>query len=215
MKIYSKWLSFHICPPKRRSLATWKTSAPSLLWILSKVKTTKKWNDYLQRITVSWLSFHAISRASFSRWILASINHQKKFISNKFNAWYADRVSKQFPNAVARGNVKVSLKSSYLKPLLARWIVETYYHLKHKNDSIIKGFDAAGISEDVTCANDVFTRVAKTLSMNRDNNRIFSSFFAFYFHHSITLFDLWNQLNFLFFCQIYLSLSLFWLQVRL
>ena len=34
----------------------------------------------------------------------------KKFISNKFNAWYADRVSKQLSNAVAPGDVKVSLK---------------------------------------------------------------------------------------------------------
>ena len=50
------------------------------------------------------------------------------------------------------------LKLSDLKPLHARWIVETYNHLKHQNDSIIKGFDAAGISEAITCANDVFTR---------------------------------------------------------
>ena len=82
----------------------------------------------------------------------------KKFISNKFNAWYADRVSKQLSNGVAPGDVKVSLKLSDLKPLHARWIVETYSYLKHQNDSIIKVFDAAGISEAITCANDVFTR---------------------------------------------------------
>ena len=43
----------------------------------------------------------------------------KKFISNKFNAWYADRVSKQLPNGVAHRDVKVSLKLSDLKPLHA------------------------------------------------------------------------------------------------
>ena len=48
-------------------------------------------------------------------------------------------------------HVKVSLKLSDLKPLHARWIVEAYNHLKHQNDSIIKGFDAAGISEAITC----------------------------------------------------------------
>ena len=32
-------------------------------------------------------------------------------------------------------------------------------HLKHQNDTIIKGFDAAGISEGITCANDVFAQV--------------------------------------------------------
>ena len=45
-----------------------------------------------------------------------SINQSaNKFISNKFNAWYADRVSKQLSNGVAPGDVKVSLKLSDLK----------------------------------------------------------------------------------------------------
>ena len=56
-----------------------------------------------------------------------SINQSaKKFISNKFNTWYADRVSKQLSDGVAPAEVKVSLKLSDLKPLYARWIVETY-----------------------------------------------------------------------------------------
>ena len=59
-----------------------------------------------------------------------SINQSAK----KFNAWYADRVSKKLLNGVAPGNVKVSPKLSDLKSLHARWIVETYNHLKHQND---------------------------------------------------------------------------------
>ena len=47
-----------------------------------------------------------------------------KFILNKFNAWYGDRVSKQLSNGVSPGNVKVSLKLSDLKPLHAPLIVE-------------------------------------------------------------------------------------------
>ena len=74
-----------------------------------------------------------------------------KFISNKFSAWYADRVSKQLSNGVAPGDVKVSLKLSDLKALHARWIVETQNHLKPQNAA-----DAAGISEAIVCANDVF-----------------------------------------------------------
>ena len=97
-----------------------------------------------------------------------SINQSaKKFISNKFNAWYADRVSKQLSNGVAPGDVKVSLKLSDLKPLHARWIVETYNHLKHQNDSIIKRSDAAGISEAITSANDIFTRVENPFDEQR------------------------------------------------
>ena len=90
-----------------------------------------------------------------------SINEsEKKFILNKFNAWYANRVSKHFSNRVGPDNVKVSLKLSDLKPLQARWIVETSNnYLKHQNDSIIKGFDAVEISEAITFANGVFTRI--------------------------------------------------------
>ena len=123
--------------------------------------------EYVQRITVSWLSFHTISRTSSSLWILVSINQQRNLISNKFNAWYADRVSKQLSNGVAPGDVKVSLKLSDLKPLHARWIVETYNHLKYQNDTIIKGFDAAGISEAITCANHVFTGVENPFDEQR------------------------------------------------
>ena len=66
-------------------------------------------------------------------------------------------VSKQLSNRVVPGDIKVSLEVSDLKPLHARLIVETYNYLKHQNDSIIKARDAAGISETITCANDVFT----------------------------------------------------------
>ena len=72
----------------------------------------------------------------------------------------------------------LSLKLSDLKPRHVRCIVETYSHLKRQSDSIIKGFNAAGISKAITCENDVFKRVEKT-SNEQSNNRIFSSFFAF------------------------------------
>ena len=86
-----------------------------------------------------------------------SINQSAmKFISNKLNAWYADRVSKQLSNGVAPGDIKGSLKLIDLKPLHAQWIVETYNQLKHQNDSIIKGFEVAGISEAIAY---VFIRV--------------------------------------------------------
>ena len=88
-----------------------------------------------------------------------SINQSaKKFISNKFNAWYADRVSKQMSNEVALGAVKTSLKLSDFKPHHKRFIVETYNHVKHQNYFIIKDFDAAGISQAITCESNVFTQ---------------------------------------------------------
>ena len=40
-----------------------------------------------------------------------SINQKvKKFVSHKFNTWYADRVSEQLRRGVAPGDVKVSNK---------------------------------------------------------------------------------------------------------
>ena len=83
------------------------------------------------------------------------------------NVWYADKVSKQLSNGVAPLDVKVSFKLSDLKPLYSRWIVKSSNLLKHQNDSIIKGFDAAGISKTITCANDVLTGVEKTFNEQR------------------------------------------------
>ena len=50
----------------------------------------------------------------------------KKFVSNRFNKWYAERVSRQLTNGKLPGDVKVSLKLSNLKPLHAKWVVEMY-----------------------------------------------------------------------------------------
>ena len=44
-----------------------------------------------------------------------SINQSaKKLILNKFNTWYADRVSKQFSYGVAPGDVKVSQNNLFM-----------------------------------------------------------------------------------------------------
>ena len=100
-------------------------------------------------------------------------------------------------NGVAPGNVKVSLKLSDLKPLHAWWIFETCNHLKHQNDFIIKGFDAAGISEAITCADDIFTRVGNPFETATE----FLVVFSLFFHENITLFDFLNQLTTVFFAK--------------
>ena len=117
------WLSFHICPPKRGSLFTRKTSAPWLSWILSKVK-----GHYVQRITVSQLSFQTISRTNSSLWILALINQQRN-LSQTSSTQYADRVSKKLSNWVAPDNFKVSLNwviwNLFMFGGLLRWYIES------------------------------------------------------------------------------------------
>ena len=56
----------------------------------------------------------------------------KKFVSNRFNKWYAERVSRQLTNGKLPGDVKVSLKLSNLKPLHAKWVVEMNEYLKQQ-----------------------------------------------------------------------------------
>ena len=82
----------------------------------------------------------------------------KKYVSSKFNEWYAERVSKQLMNGKAPGDVKISLKLSDLNPLHAKWIVEMYGYLKQQKESVVKGFEKAGILEAVKMAQEVYAR---------------------------------------------------------
>ena len=101
-----------------------------------------------------------------------SVNQKaRKFPPHKFNTWYVDRVSEQLRRGVAPGDVKVSMKLSNLKPLHARWIVEMFDYLKQQNESIVNGFDKAGITEAVKSANEVFSRIENPFTQKRENNK--------------------------------------------
>ena len=82
----------------------------------------------------------------------------KKCVSNQFNAWYAERVSRQLLSGKTPGDVKVSLKISDLKPLHANWIVKMYGYLIQQKESVIKGFEKASILEAVKMAEEVYSR---------------------------------------------------------
>ena len=82
----------------------------------------------------------------------------KKYVSSKFNEWYAESLSKQLMNGKAPGDVKVSLKLSDLKPLHAKWIVEMYGYQKQEKESVVKGFEKVGILEAVKMAQEVYAR---------------------------------------------------------
>ena len=101
----------------------------------------------------------------------------KRFISNTFNRWYVERASKQSSKEIASGDVKVSLKLSDLKSLQAKWIADTYNHLRKQSDSIIKCFDAAGITETIKFENDFFHKSRK--SFRRTEAKTFVKAFAF------------------------------------
>ena len=67
------------------------------------------------------------------------------------------RRKSQLTNGKSQGDVKVSLKLSDLKPLHAKWMVEMYEYLKQQKESIIKGFEKAGIIKTVKSVQDVCT----------------------------------------------------------
>ena len=82
----------------------------------------------------------------------------KKFVSNQFNKWFAERVSRQLTNGKSPGDVKVSLILSDLKPPHSRWVVEMYQILKEQKEFVMKGFEKAGIMKAVKSAQDIYTR---------------------------------------------------------
>ena len=140
-----------------------------------KGQDNKEMKRFCAKNNCYWLEFHTISqRRNKFRPLDISINQSaKKFISSGFNVWYADRVSKQLSNRVAPCNLKVFLKCSDFKPLYVPWIVETYNHLKHQNDSVIKGFNAVGSARlimRITRANDVFTKVESSFNKQRQQH---------------------------------------------
>ena len=63
----------------------------------------------------------------------------KSFVSNKYQNWYADRVSDQLNRGVAPHDVKVDVKLSTVKPLHAQWVVDFYNNMQlASSKSIIK-----------------------------------------------------------------------------
>ena len=65
--------------------------------------------------------------------------------------------------------MKVSMKKSDLKPLHARWVVDMYAYLKQQKESILNGFDKAGITEAVKSANEVFPRIENPFAEKQAN----------------------------------------------
>ena len=82
----------------------------------------------------------------------------KKFVSNQFNKWYAEKVNGQLTNGKSPGDVKTSMKFSNLKPLHGKWVVEMCEYFKEQKESVIKGFEKTGIMEAMKSAQDIYTR---------------------------------------------------------
>ena len=83
----------------------------------------------------------------------------ESFIEEKYNIWYTEQVTKQLNEGKDPADVEVLLNLSQIKPLHAKWIFEMCKYLQGLNDLIINGLKAAGITEAVEKANEVFHRM--------------------------------------------------------
>ena len=83
----------------------------------------------------------------------------KSFIQNKYNDWFADQVFTQLQIGKDSTDVKISSKSSDLKPIHARWIADWYNHVIKKKEMIVRGSSSAGISEAVQNADNICEQI--------------------------------------------------------
>ena len=85
----------------------------------------------------------------------------KSFISDKYNFWLANKMSKQLTAGNVATDVKVSLKLPVIKRLHANWIVDLYNTLTDDNEMAINSFRSARITEVTENAKNLVEKVEK------------------------------------------------------
>ena len=78
--------------------------------------------------------------------------HAKKFIKNKFNSWYTNRVTRQLDERVKLDEINVRLLLSTLKPFHAGWVVDLYNEITSEKckDIIANSLRVAGITDAIS-----------------------------------------------------------------
>ena len=85
----------------------------------------------------------------------------KSFIKEKYNIWYTEQVTEQLNEDKDQQMLKFYINLSQVNPLHVKWIFEMYKYLQEPNVFIVNDFEAAGITEAVEKANEVFHRIQK------------------------------------------------------
>ena len=133
----------------------------------------------MQRITVSWLSFHTISRTSSSLWILASINQQRNLSQTSSTHGMLIELA---------NNCQTELHFAMLK-YPSNWVIWNLFvfggllgHAIISNTEMISLSKVSMLQGSMRLSHvqTMSSHEWKILSMNGDNNKIFSSFFAFF-----------------------------------
>ena len=79
----------------------------------------------------------------------------KDGLKNRFSSWYADRVTSQLnekQESTDTNPYHVDLRLTYLKPIHAHWILQSWEELRSKHDHITRGWSLAGITKAISDA---------------------------------------------------------------
>jgi hypothetical protein len=76
-------------------------------------------------------------------------NDFKQAMKAEFSSWYAHTVAKQIAAGVCPNDVKVDLAMSVIKPLHARWLIDTMKIMETKEETMMKAWRNSGISQAV------------------------------------------------------------------
>ena len=89
-----------------------------------------------------------------------SVNKPSKaFITNKYNDWFSKQVADQLEKGVQPTEIKITTKLTDIKPLHAQWVIDLYHHLCREKELVVNGFEATGVTEAITKANEVMIRI--------------------------------------------------------
>ena len=72
--------------------------------------------------------------------------HAKRFMKKKFTLWYTDQVKSELDKGKKIEEIDTSMKSSILKPLRAKWLIDLYNYMTLPDGQAVslKGWKVAG-----------------------------------------------------------------------
>ena len=76
----------------------------------------------------------------------------KRVLRECFTRWYATIVQSDLDKGKELSTIRPDLRTSILKPIHARWLIETHNTLSKEKDLIVQGFEKAGIKDTITTA---------------------------------------------------------------
>ena len=129
---------------KRKELKLAPTQKALLIWDVFKGQKTAKVS-----LNITIVSVPAHMTHFFQPPDLTVIGEAKRFIKDKFTAWYSNEVKQQINSGGDSTDVNVDLRLTVLKPLHAVSLVDLYNHLTSPVcvGLIAKGWEKAGISD--------------------------------------------------------------------